>query len=248
MNKFMEFLKTLLKEDADVSLIQSNLTACIEEENQEKTSGLIENRNKIKDEKLKLQKDLDEASNKLSFYIDQNITPETYGDMIAELDSARASGDSKEELDEKFKAKYESGKKAAETALSPKLITLERQIEVLTKDKEKAEQLLKDFRAEAEIRKAVSATGIEATPTWMRGLFAASKVEFDDYGHMSIELPLEDQGTIPIDDWKKAFKETKEAKRMMPARLDNGGSALGGKTGASDEPETVEDMYKSFFN
>ena len=248
MNEFLEFLKNYLKEDADVSAIQNKLSECVEKENKDKTSGLIKKRDELKAEKLKLKEELEELKEKLSYFEQNEITPESYSDIVAELESARSSGDNKEELEEKFRKKYESGKKAKETELAPKITQLQKEIENITKDKNKAEQLLKDYRAESEIRKAVQSTGIEATPTWMRGLFSAAKVEFDDYGKMSIELPIEGQdGTIPIEDWRKAFKETKEAKRMMPARVDIGGGAPGGANGGNDGPQTAKDFYSNLF-
>lgn len=248
MNEFLEFLKSMLKEDADNATIQKKLAECIEKENKDKTSGLIKKRDELKAEKLKLKEELEAIQEKLAYFEQNNITPESYSDIVAELESARSSGDNKEELEEKFRAKYESGKKAKETELAPKITKLENEISKIQKDKDKAEKLLKDYRAESEIRKAVQSTGVETTPTWMRGLFSAAKVEFDDYGKMSIELPIEGQdGTIPIEDWRKAFGETKEAKRMMPARADIGGGAPGGAPGGADGPQSAKDFYSGLF-
>lgn len=243
----MEFLKALLKEDADVSLIQSKLTECVEEENREKTGGLIENRDKLKAEKKKLQDKYDALQSSFAFFEENGITPESFSDMKTALESAQASGDSKEELDEKFKEKYEQGKKSKETELTPKITNLEKEKETLTKERDEAVDQLKNFRAEAEIMKAVASTGAKPSSTWIKGLKAQAKIDFDDYGKMSIELPLEDQGTIPIEDWMKAFPETREAKIMTPPRIDTGGGARGGRGGADDGPVTAEDTYSKLF-
>lgn len=234
--------KGLLVEGADETIFKASADQFAEEIHQEKTVNLIKNRDELKEEKKTAVKDLQEYKSKFAFA--ENISAESLTDMKNELESFR-SGNTDEERKENLQKNYERGKQAKEDELLPKLTKLESDLKISQDKAEVATVNFQEYKAEAEIRKAVDKTGIKAPTLWFDGLKSAAKVEINEAGKMSISLPYE-SGHLPIEDWVKSYPGTEECKRMLPAKVDMGGGGFGG-AGDNEEKLSTGDQYNKMF-
>jgi len=248
MNELIEFLQKegLLVDGADVKKIEDKATEYVESKVQEQTVGLINNRDRLKEEKIKIQQTLEELKTKYSFVEDNDLSSELFTDMKNQLETFRAKGDSDEEFEEKLKQNYERGKKAKLDELSPRLSTLEVDLKEAQKKAKDANRLFVDYKAEAEIRKAVNDAGLQVDSIWFNGLKQDAVIEVGDNGVMEISLPYEG-GTLPIGDWTKSFPATTAGKRLLPASASKGGGAHGGASGDSGSSTSLAEQYSSMF-
>lgn len=249
MNELLEFLKEkgFLAEGADETAITAKVDGVVGGKVKEQTTGLIKNRDDLKEEKLKLKQEFDAYKNQMSFVADNDLSAESFADLKNQLETFRAQGDSDDDLKEKLEANYERGKKAKEDELSPQLKKINDLLETTIKERDQAVNSFRSYQAEAEIRKAVAQTGVKASPLWFQGLMASAKIDVSDNGKMDIQLPYEGEH-LPKEDWVKAFPATEEAKRMMPVIVNSGGDGFGGAGAGSSDSQSMADVYNGMFN
>jgi hypothetical protein len=246
----MDIIKVLkengfIKEDADETVIQSKVDEYIEGEVVDRTSGLIKNRDDLKNEKLQLSQQFNDFKSQYSFVTENDLSAESFADLKNQLETYRAKGGSDEEIEKKLTENYERGKKAKEDELTPTLTKLQKEMEAEKEGRETAVKQYQDYRAESEIRKAVNQAGLKVDDIWFNGLKQNASIEMNDAGQMMISLPYEG-GLLPIGDWVKSFPATEAGKRLLPPKLDMGGNGFGGSGGSSDNESEVDRLNKMF--
>jgi len=251
VNELIKFLKEngYLSEGADETAIDNQVKAYVETQLTEQTKGLIQNRDSLKEEKLKVQHTLDELKSKYSFVDENELSVEVFSDMKNELENYRAKGGTDEEIEEKLKQNYERGKKQSQDFFSPQLEKLKNDLESMKKLRDEATNSFNSYKAESEIRKAVAETGVKASDIWFKGLMSGAQIEVGEEGRMEISLPYEPGGgNLPLADWVKTFPTTEEARRMMPPKENTGGGAFGGASNTGDGPVSMAETIGKMFN
>lgn len=249
MDEIIKFLKekNFLAEEADEKLIQEKVSEFVEGKVKETTTGLIKNRDELKEEKLKLQKSVDEIKSQYQFVEENGLSVDVFLDMKNELENYRAKGGTDVEIEKKITESYERGKKQSQDVFTPQITKLQKDLEETMKAKENAIKSYNNYKAESEIRAAVNKTGVKADDIWFKGLMNSAQVDIDEKGKMSISLPYEGGGNLPIEDWVKSFPTTEVARRMMPAVISTGGGGFGGSSSSESDEGSIVDQYNKMF-
>ena len=247
MNPFIEYLKSFLGEDADLTAIETELQKHVEDQ----MTGLNKKKEELLGEKKALKQEYDDLVSKYSFFKENEVTQETYEQLLSDIETYKNTADEgTKEISEIKQERYEAGKSSKEKELLPK-------IERLQKDKDFLEQSLEDkkeqfnkFIIENKLREALNSMNIHYDQIWFKGLTSSVDYEIDESnGNIQISVPTQTEaGDIPLSDWAKFFPTTDIGKKMIKAPVNTGGGATGG-TGAKKEnkPESSEDMYARLF-
>jgi hypothetical protein len=244
MNFWEDVIIPSMKEGVDLESLKTQF----DEFNTNQVSGLAASKEKILNEKKKLQAQFDEMSNKYGWLDTAELSKEKFDELQVELDSFRKNSQNPEDVKDREKSILEQGKLLKEKELNPRLEELDKQLEMIAHEKKQYMDRYKNYRVEKEVKDTLSEMGVEYDPLWLDGLMTRSKFEYNEHDDiMEIELWSTDaKSTIPITDWVKVFPGTTTGKKMIKAPQNFGGGARGGS--GSNGPEAPEDAYDNMFN
>lgn len=248
MNAFLEFIQPSLGEEVDLASVETELQKYVESQ----MTGLNKKKEELLKEKKQLKSDYDEVLVKYDYFKTNEITQETYENLLSELETYKSNAsESTMEISEIKQERYEAGKSSKEKELVPRIEKLER-------DKKYLEQCLQDkkvqfnnFIVENKLRETLNGMNIYYDDIWFKGLTSSVDYEIDeDTGGIQISVPSQTEaGDIPLNDWAKFFPTTEIGKKMIKAPINTGGGATGGSGKFKDvKPETPEQMYARLFN
>ncbi len=243
MPELNEIIAPYLKEGTDVDSVLGSVGAYIEAQNKEYTSGLISNRDKIKQEKTEIESKYKELNSKYSWLdsLENPLTQESYADLISQMDTLKTSvSKNAEDFSKQLDAKYQAGKEAAAASFNPTIQGLEAKLKTATESEGMYRSKYENYQVESKLRETINKLGVQADPFWFKGLRASAVPQFGENGLESLALPDANGNMLPIEDWSKSFVNSEQGKKMIPAGYNTGGGALGSGSGGGAIPSMEE--------
>jgi len=242
MDFFREVIAPALGEGADVEAIKSKFEAF----KNEQLSGVIQNKEKILDEKKALQKELEDVKASIKGFQDADITLEKYQELEVELEALKKNVSNPDELKEKETLLLDRGKILKEKELTPIIDKLTVDFDGASKQLEEYKAKYQKYMVQNQVTKMLNDLHVQYDDIWLGGFMNKAKIEYDESSDtFDINLYLQDQNTtVPIADWKKVWPTTEHGKRMIKAPANYGGGAGGSGNGpAKDMKDTLSGMF-----
>ena len=242
MDFFQDVIAPALGEGADVEAIKSKFEAF----KNAQLSGVIQNKEKILDEKKAVQKELEDARGKIKAFQDANISVEKFQELEVEVESLKKNVSNPDELKEKETLLLDRGKTLKEKELTPVIEKLTSDLELTTSQLVDYKSKYQRYMVQNKVTKMLSDMHVQYDDLWLDGFMHKAKVEYDEASDtLDINLYLQDQNTtVPIEDWKKVWPTTEHGKRMIKAPTNYGGGAGGSGNGpARDMKDTLSGMF-----
>lgn len=241
--EFWDKLADSLREDVDVDSLKKQF----ETWKNEQISGVIQNKEKILEEKKNLQSKMDEMQKQFQPFIENELTYDKFEELQVENEALKKASESPEDSKEKEKIFLEQGKNVKEKELRPEIERLQKEHESVNKDLEEYKERYQKYRVKNEVVSTLKKLNVEYDDFWLDGLMNRSKFEYNSVDdEMSIELFVPENGTtVPIADWVKIFPNTTQGKKMIKAPQNTGGGASRGASAGRLEPK---EMYKGMFH